>query len=161
MNAPTITLQRISGEFERVGDLLDIIRRGFAYMDGVIDPPSSAHRLDEAALREKCAGEVAIVALEDDRLVGCVFLAEKDDHFYLGKLVVDPALHGKGIGKMLVRRAERIAVSAAKPLIELQVRVELTANQATFERLGYVETARTSHPGYTRPTSITMRKALG
>src|SRR5690606_29720275 len=120
-NTPAIVLQRVSGDYERIGDLLDLIRLGFAYMEGVIDPPSSANRLNEAMLREKCNAEVAIVAVEDDALAGCVFLAEKDDHFYLGKLVVDPTAQGKGIGKLLVQEAERIAIAARKPLIELQV----------------------------------------
>ena len=159
-DTPAIVLQRVSGDYKRIGDLLDLIRLGFAYMEGVIDPPSSANRLNEAMLREKCNAEVAIVAVEDDALAGCVFLAEKDDHFYLGKLVVDPTAQGKGIGKLLVQEAERIAIAARKPLIELQVRIELTSNHAIFTRLGFVETARTSHAGYTRPTSITMRKQL-
>ena len=38
--------------------------------------------------------------------------------------------------------------------------IELTGNQQLFAKLGFVETARTAHQGYDRPTSITMRKAL-
>jgi predicted N-acetyltransferase YhbS len=141
-------------------ELLDLIMRAFAYMDGVIDPPSSAHRLTVENLREKCAAEIAFVALEGERLVGCVFLAERTDHFYLGKLAVDPAFQGQGIGKLLMREAEAAAIAAGKPLIELQTRVELTANQTAFARMGFVETGRTAHAGFDRPTSITMRKAL-
>ena len=47
-----------------------------------------------------------------------------------------------------------------KPLIELQTRVELTANHRAFRALGFVETGRTAHQGYDRPTSVTMRKRL-
>jgi hypothetical protein len=43
--------------------------------------------------------------------------------------------------------------------LELQTRVELTENHATFRAMGFVETGRTAHPGYDR-TSITFRRAL-
>ncbi len=155
-----ILLQRVGAEFERLPELLDLVLRAFAYMEGRIDPPSSATRLTLDTLRRKCADEIAIVAVEADRIVGCVFLAGKADHFYLGKLAVDPARQGAGIGRLLMREAERIALAAGKPVIELQTRVELTGNQATFARLGFVETGRTAHDGYDRPTSITLRKSL-
>lgn len=155
-----ITLSRATGEFARIEELLALIRQSFAYMDGRIDPPSSAHRLTADTLREKCAVETAIVATEDDRLVGCVFLAEKPDHFYLGKLAVDPACQGKGVGRLLMAEAEAVAKAAGKPLLELQARIELTDNHAAFTRLGFIETGRTAHEGFDRPTSITMRKIL-
>ena len=44
--------------------------------------------------------------------------------------------------------------------MELQTRVELTGNQRAFRSLGFVETGRTAHQGYDRPTSVTMRKRL-
>ena len=48
----------------------------------------------------------------------------------------------------------------SKPALELQTRVELGANHAAFQRLGFVEVGRTAHDGYDRPTSITFRKSL-
>lgn len=155
-----VTLARAPAGFGRADELLDLVLRAFAYMDGVIDPPSSAHRLTVESLREKCGAETAILALDGDRLVGCVFLAERNDHFYLGKLAVDPGHQGKGTGRLLLREAEAVAVAAGKPLIELQTRVELTGNHSTFARLGFVETGRTAHAGFDRPTTVTMRKAL-
>ncbi|MEO3386622.1 GNAT family N-acetyltransferase [Mesorhizobium sp. CAU 1741] len=155
-----IALQRVDADFDRMAELLALVLRAFAYMDGVIDPPSSAKRLTVESLRNKCAGEIATVALDAGAIVGCVFLSESSDHFYLGKLAVDPARQGAGIGKMLMAEAERIALAAGKPVIELQTRVELTGNQSAFARMGFVETARTAHDGYDRPTSITLRKAL-
>jgi phosphinothricin acetyltransferase len=44
--------------------------------------------------------------------------------------------------------------------LELQVRIELEENQRIFSRCGFVETARTAHPGYDRVTEITMQKEL-
>lgn len=93
-------------------------------------------------------------------MVGCAFLAEKDDHFYLGKLAVLPAHQGKGVGRQLLMAAENHAIQAGKPIVELQTRVELTRNHRKFASFGFLETERTAHPGFDRPTTLTMRKAL-
>ncbi|TIV92899.1 MAG: GNAT family N-acetyltransferase, partial [Mesorhizobium sp.] len=53
-----------------------------------------------------------------------------------------------------------LARARGKDAIELQSRIELTANHAAFARLGFRETGRTAHAGYDRSTSITMRKVL-
>ncbi len=160
LTRPKIDLRHVSGDFARIEELLSLIRRSFAYMDGRIDPPSSAYRLTAEILREKCAVETAIVAVDGDKLVGCVFLAEKPDHFYLGKLAVDPACQGMGVGRLLVVEAEAVAKAAGKPVLELQTRIELTDNHLAFARMGFAETGRNAHEGFDRPTSITMRKAL-
>ena len=47
-----------------------------------------------------------------------------------------------------------------KRFLELQTRIELTENHATFGALGFKKIAETAHPGYSRPTSITMRKLV-
>ena len=146
--------------FERWEELLAVIRESFAYMDGVIDPPSSAHRLTAQTLRAKAQAEIGFLARAGDTTIGCAFIAEQADHFYLGKLAVLPAHQGLGIGKRLLEAAERHAVRAGKPFLELQARVELTGNQRAFRSLGFIETGRTAHEGYDRPTSVTMRKSL-
>ncbi len=146
--------------FDRWAELLALILGSFRYMDGIIDPPSSAARLTPKTLEQKAAEETVFLAFLDGRMVGCVFLAERADHFYLGKLAVDPIYQGRGIGRRLVEAAADHARAAAKPTIELQARVELSANHAAFARLGFREIGRTSHAGYDRPTSITMQKDL-
>ena len=159
MNAD-ITVTSLPADFERWDELLALITRAFAYMDGVIDPPSSAHRLTAESLREKAGTETGFLAMQDGKIVGCIFAAEHVQHFYVGKLAVEPGLQGKKIGRDLMRAAEALARAAGKPVLELQARVELTGNQAAFGRLGFVETERTAHAGYDRPTSVTMRKTL-
>lgn len=155
-----IRIGRIDDRFEHWDELLDLILRSFVYMDGVIDPPSSAHRLTVPALKEKALREIGFVAVEGDRLLGCVFVNERLDDFYLGKLAVEPEAQGSGIGRKLLEIAEFQARKSGKPAIELQTRVELSANQDTFRRFGFAEVARTAHEGYDRPTSVTMRKTL-
>lgn len=155
-----VTIARLPQDFDRWDELLDLIMRSFAYMDGVIDPPSSAHRLSPTNLRDKARDEVCFIATLDGRLVGCVFLAERADVFYVGKLAVDDNVRGAGIGRALMLSAERHAIGHGKPVLELQTRIELTANHSTFSRMGFVEFERTAHEGFDRATSITFRKAL-
>jgi GNAT superfamily N-acetyltransferase len=146
--------------FHRWQELLDLILRAFAYMDGVIDPPSSAHRLTLDSLEEKCAAETVFLAVAGGRLAGCVFLANRGMDAYVGKLAVEPALQGQGIGKRLLEAAEAEAKRVGSLVVELQTRVELTDNHAAFARMGFHETVRTAHEGYDRPTTVTMRKEL-
>ncbi|MFE0013563.1 GNAT family N-acetyltransferase [Mesorhizobium sp. NPDC059054] len=155
-----IVVTSLPADFKRWDELLTLIMRAFAYMDGVIDPPSSAHRLTVDGLREKAGKETGFLAMQDGKIVGCIFAAEHAQHFYVGKLAVEPGLQGRKIGRELMSAAETLACAAGKPVLELQARVELTGNQTAFSRLGFVETERTAHPGYDRPTSVTMRKAL-
>ena len=155
-----VTITRLPQDFDRWDELLELIMRSFAYMDGVIDPPSSAYRLTQANLREKAKDEVCFIAILDGLLVGCIFMAERIDVFYVGKLAVDDSVRGAGIGRALMLAAERHAIDQGKPVLELQTRIELAANHATFAKLGFAEFERTAHEGFDRPTSITFRKTL-
>ena len=56
--------------------------------------------------------------------------------------------------------AEELARGLRLPALRLETRIELTGNHATFARWGFVRTAENAHPGFTRITSIEMRKAL-
>lgn len=160
MQADEITIIPLPASFDHWDELLGLIHRSFASMDGIIDPPSSAHRLTSVSLEAKAREETAFLAVIADRLVGCVFLADKSNHLYLGKLAIDPAFQGQGVGRRLVEAAEDHSRKLGRTAIELQTRIELTANHAVFARLGFRETARTAHPGYQRPTTITMRKEV-
>jgi GNAT superfamily N-acetyltransferase len=141
--------------------LLALLHRAFAYMEGRIDPPSSLHRLDAARLSAKARAERLFLAWQDGRLAGCVFCDPRPDCLYIGKLAVEPALQGRGIGRALMARAEAEARALALPAIELQTRIELVGNHAAFDAMGFARTGDSAHEGYDRPTSVTMRKTLG
>nr|WP_236760004.1 GNAT family N-acetyltransferase [Agrobacterium tumefaciens] len=134
----------------------------FAYMDGVIDPPSSAHRLTLDNLSEKARAEIAFVAVDEGELLGCLFCRpEPPACLYVGKLCVSPQAQGKGIGKMLLQRSEALARELALPALRLETRIELIGNHARFAAWGFVKTAENAHAGYDRTTSIEMTKVLG
>ena len=150
-------MRRLEGEFDARA-LLALLGRAFAHLDGVIDPPSSLHRLTEADLLAQ-AREGEVWALGDP-VVACMVLTPRAGALYLGKLAVEPALQGRGHGRALVEQAVARARALRLPAVELQVRVELTGNQAAFAAMGFVEVGRTAHAGYARPTSVTMRRAV-
>ncbi|MCJ7997231.1 GNAT family N-acetyltransferase [Rhizobium cremeum] len=156
----TIKLNRLDDRFERYDELLDLILRAFAYMDGAIDPPSSAHRLTSDLLRRKAQEEVGVVASQDDRLVACAFFRPEPGSLYIGKLAVLPEVQGKGVGRRLLAEAETVAEALGLVELRLETRIELSGNHRRFAAWGFRKTAENSHPGYTRITSIEMRKTL-
>ncbi len=140
--------------------LLALIRDAFAAMDGRIDPPSSMHALTPAAIAEQAAaGEVWLIA-EAGQPVACVFLTVRPGRLYLGKLAVAASHRGHGLARRLVDTAAARARALGLPALELQTRVELTENHATFRALGFTEVGATAHPGYDRPTSLTFRRPV-
>ncbi len=149
---------RAPAQFSDWEALLSLILGSFAYMDGRIDPPSSAHRLTPDTLRARAKTEHLYIA--GSPLNGCAFFAEQPDALYIGKLAIAPAVQGKGLGRAFLIEAEALARSLGLPRLRLETRIELTQNHAAFARFGFTQTAEKAHPGFTRPTSITMEKQL-
>lgn len=148
------------GDFRDWSGLLRLLQQSFAYMDGRIDPPSSLKTLDAAALQTKAGRETLIVAHDQATLVGCGFVDLRPDCAYLGKLAVADAWRRQGVARGIVEAAVALARAAGCPVLELQTRVELLENQRSFEALGFVTVARTAHPGFDRPTSLTMHRPV-
>ena len=153
-----LTATRHSPDDPALAEVLELIRESFGYMEGRIDPPSSMHRMTLASLRED-AQQAEIWSLGPP-LSACVVLTPKPLALYIGKLSVAGHARRKGLATRLVTLAEERAKALGLPALELQSRVELTENHATFTALGFSETGRTSHPGFDRPTSITFRRAV-
>ena len=150
--------RRLGPDDPALPEVLDLLRRAFAGMEGRIDPPSSLHRMDLATLRETARGaEVWAIGAP---VLACVTLTPKADALYLGKLAVDGGARGTGLARRLVDHAARRATELGLPALELQTRIELVENHATFRRLDFEVTAETRHPGYDRTTSLTMRRPL-
>ncbi|MGR3758618.1 GNAT family N-acetyltransferase [Roseobacteraceae bacterium NS-SX3] len=150
--------QRLQAGDARLAQVLALIRQSFAFMDGRIDPPSSMHLLGPAELEAQCAaGEIWVLG---DPPAACLFLTPRADCLYLSKLAVAEHCRSRGLARQLVEHAARRARRLGLPALELQTRVELVENHAAFARLGFVKSAETAHPGFNRPTSITMRRKV-
>ncbi len=153
-----MTPERLEAEDPRLPEVLALIQRCFAYMEGRIDPPSSMLNLTVEAMSAHCkSGEIWILG---QPVVACVFLTPKEDCLYLGKLAVDGTRRGAGLARVLIDHALLRARDLHLPALELQTRVELVENHATFSRLGFVQTGTTTHMGYDRPTSLVFRRPV-
>lgn len=158
MNNPTI--RRLYATFSDWDGLLALIQKSFAFMDGRIDPPSSAAVLTADGLQRKAETEIAFVAISDQILAGCAFCRPEEKCLYIGKLAVLPNQQAKGIGRRLLAAAEDVARHHNLLALRLETRIELVENHATFAAWGFVKTAENAHPGFTRTTSIEMQKRL-
>jgi ribosomal protein S18 acetylase RimI-like enzyme len=138
--------------------VLSLIQSEFAYMQDRIDPPSSMQRLNLTALATQSeTGEIWTLGTPP---LACVFLTRKADALYIGKLAVRADQRGRGLARRLIAQAEARARALGLRWCELETRVELVENQASFRAMGFVETARKAHAGFDRPTSITFRKPV-
>jgi GNAT superfamily N-acetyltransferase len=142
----------------RLAGVLALIRAEFAYMDGRVDPPSSVHRMTAASLEETAAAaEVWAVGAPP---LACVILTPRPDALYLGKLAVTASARRRGLARRLIGLAEARAQALGLGWLELQVRVELAENHAAFAALGFRQTGASAHPGFDRPTSLTLRRQV-
>lgn len=157
MTSAKLSIHRAPADFTDWDAVRSLIQAAFASMDGRIDPPSSARLLSRESMAADAAVGALLLANRGDELVGCLFVRPKADALYLGKLAVRPGLTGSGIGRALVEAARAEATERNLGTLELSVRVELTENHAAFARMGFAKVAETAHPGYDRPTSLTMR----
>ncbi len=151
MEKPLIRRLRAEDDMRPVHALLV---QAFAFMAGVIDPPSSMDRMTSADLaRDAAQSELWVIG---DQPLACVILTPRADTLYLGKLAVAQSHRGRGLSRLLVDHAAARAGALGLPSVTLQVRVELAGNLAAFQAMGFSETGRTAHPGHDRPTSITL-----
>lgn len=149
---------RITADDPSVPGILDLVQRSFAYMEPRIDPPSSMHRLSVDSIQDECVqGEVWAI---EQPAYACVFLTEKDDCLYIGKLAVSETMRGQGLARRLIDLAANRARAKRLQMLELSTRIELVENHHTFSRLGFLKTGEDRHAGYERPTFIIMRKPV-
>ncbi len=141
-------------------ELLKFIHKAFAYMEKLIDPPSSLHRMTAKNLCDKASKEILVLAYLRDTLVGCMFCRTESDCLCVGKVAVSPQHQGQGIGKKMFETAFELAKQHCLSELELETRVELTENHLTFANLGFVQTGTSAHEGYNQPTSIIMRASV-
>ncbi|MGB7270581.1 MAG: GNAT family N-acetyltransferase [Albidovulum sp.] len=140
--------------------LLALIQQSFAYMNGVVDPPSSATRLTVDLIADQ-ARDGEIWVMEDlGQPIACMFLNSEPGQLYLGKMAVAEAQRGHGLSRQLIDHAKARADALGLPKIVLESRIELTKVHKAFRAMGFVQTAQTAHQGYDRPTMLTFTRLL-
>ena len=87
-----------------------------------------------------------LLAENDGKLAGCIYVELKGERGYFGLLAVDPTLQRSGLGSQLVAEAEQICLSAGCHVMDLTIvnlRKELPA---FYRRLGYTESGTLPFP---------------
>ena len=141
-----------------LGEVLALIKSAFAFMDGRVDPPSTATTLTAEDLRRYATeGEIWAVG---HPVIACMILTPKPPALYLGKLAVAAERRHEGLARLLIDLAEDRARDLGLAWVELGTRVELSENQTAFTAMGFAEAMRECHPGFDRPTSIVYRRPV-
>ena len=105
-----------------------------------------------------------LLAEEDGRLLGSVYVEIRGERGYFGLLAIDPARQRAGLGRRLVAEAEAEALATGCRAMDIQVvnlRLELPP---FYRRLGYVEIGTAPFPEHAPATQpchfIRMAKGL-
>lgn len=140
--------------------LHSLVQAEFAFMEGRIDPPSSVYTLTQDDIASQArAGE--IWAIEDaGRPVAVAFLSPRPPTLYICRLAVARSHRNAGLGRSLIDTAEMRARDMGLKTLTLQSRIELTEIHAIFNALGFAVVGTTAHPGFARPTSITLQRPV-
>ena len=77
---------------------------------------------------------------ENNEIIGCVLLIEKEHQLYLGMLTVSPELQNSGIGKKLMQQAEIHASTLGLSKIVMTVITVREELIAWYKRHGYIDT---------------------
>jgi ribosomal protein S18 acetylase RimI-like enzyme len=109
---------------------------------------------DYAAICE--AGEAHLVEAEG-RLLGVIVLEDAPDHLWIDNVAVEPALKGRGLGRLLLAFAEAVAHRRGLPELRLLTNAQMGPNIALYARLGFAETERREEDGFSR---VYMAKRL-
>lgn len=111
--------------------LADLVNAAYAKTEGHVFSGKRTHRTALADDRERL-----VVAERDGRVVGCVHVDVSGEPAHFGLLAVDVALHGEGIGSLLIAEAERLAHEAGRRRMRIES-VKEAGLVPYYERRGY------------------------
>lgn len=121
------------GDLAEILELQHIAYRSEAILLNKQDIPPLRQTIED--IENEFATSVFLRATDKQgRIVGSVRAREADDTLFIGKLIVQPSLQGKGIGTRLLKEIESISGCAR---CELFTSSKSIRNIALYERLGY------------------------
>jgi len=145
---------------EEAEAIVALIHRAFGQYRGMLRPESSALSESADSIRAAMKAGTILLAVRDDRILGCISVQRKTDFGYAGRLAVEPMERSAGIGRALMAEAEALVRRMGVDRLRVDVRLKLRDNRAFFKALGFVEGAQRCHPGFASPTYVEMEKSL-
>jgi ribosomal protein S18 acetylase RimI-like enzyme len=137
-----------------------VIALAFEEYRGKLDPPSSSLNKSVESVTRELQTARAIVAIVEDKIVGCVFYSQKADYVYLFHLAVLPEHRFLGIAKALMLSVEEKTRELNITNIQLSVRLVLEKTRAFYEKLGYTFLNYGTHSGYNQATYVDLEKVI-
>ena len=136
---------------------LDVQRAAFSIEALLYDdpslPPLQESREQLVADLDRCRG---LVALDGDRVVGSIRVRLDGASLHIARLSVVPDQQGRGLGALLLARAEAVADASEALLFTGHLSA---SNLRLYARAGYVEQRRVRVDE--RVTLVYLRKQLG
>lgn len=132
----------------------DIVRAAYSKWIPVIgrEPSPMKADYDEALQKHQFT-----LLYMDAEIAGLIETTQENDHLWIENVCVLPAQQGRGLGKILLHRAEQMALQAGHSETRLLTNAAFEANIALYQRLGYVIT---EWEVYLEGTTVYMRKRL-
>jgi len=132
----------------------DIVRAAYAKWVPVIGREPLPMRADY----DKAVAEHPFdLAIEGDRIVGMLETMLEDDHLWIENVCVAPQAQGRGIGRLLLERAEEKARAAGRRELRLLTNGAFEANVSLYRKHGY--TIDREEP-FMNGTTVYMSKRL-
>jgi len=97
----------------------------------------------DIALARNNANAALLVARLDDAIVGAVLVGHDGHRGWFYYLAVDPAMQGRGYGRLITAAAERWLTARGIQKVMLMVRPDNAAVHAFYKALGYFDQPRT------------------
>lgn len=132
---------------EEAGAVTALVQRAYAPYIPLLGRRPAPMDDDFAA---RIAQGQAHVLERDGAIVALAVIEDRADHLWIDDLAVDPALHGAGIGRLLLEFCEAEARRRGFGALRLLTNALMARNREIYARAGFVETEERAEEGMRR-----------
>jgi N-acetylglutamate synthase-like GNAT family acetyltransferase len=126
-----------------VPNLPALINAAFRVAEGFF---VNGERISRREVEQHMEKGAFLLAEDNGKLVGCVYVELRGERSYLGLLAVDPDCQQSGLGSFLMNEAEKYCRENGSRVMDIYI-VNLRKELPVFyQRRGYVETGTTPFP---------------
>ena len=132
-----------------VKDLTSCIDAAYAiYAERISDLPDVSE-----GLHDDIESKIVWVAVQNQTIIGGLILSAEKDFMQLVNIAVHPDASGRGVGRLLIAKAEEETSRHGLSGMQLSTHVDMPENVALYEHLGWEEMERSAR-------KVKMRKFL-